>query len=140
MKLKEMLQTVLYTEGDDRIALAKRSLNCALEELPKFDVPKDNYGLFVLALIKLFVRADREVSFEEFSFISEVLNLHIPFQDFVKKMDDKLDDAFMGWVDNLINLFSPDGKEAICLFGLCIMESDDVLTASEQQLFERLIG
>lgn len=140
MEFKEMLQTVLYTEGEERVALAKQSLNFALEELPRFDVSRDNYGLFVLALIKLFVDADKEVSYEEFSFISEVLNLHIPFSDFVKKMNDKVDDAFMTWVNELIDMFSPDGKEAICLFGLCIMESDDVLSAGEKQLFVRLIG
>ena len=139
MDFKELLQRVLYTEGEDRIALAKKSLNRALEELPRFDVPKDNYGVFVLALIKLFVRADRNISYEEFSFVADILNSTIPFNEFLDKMNDRVDDGFVAWADTLIDSFSSEGKEAVCLFGLCIMESDDVLTASEQKLFERLL-
>ena len=139
MELKDLLSKVLYTEGEDRAELARRSLARALEELPKFEVPKDNYGTFIIALVKLFVRADRNVSFEDYSFVSDVLNLSISAQEFTKKMQDTSDSTLMAWLDNLIDRFSPEGKEAVCTFGLCIMESDDVLTREEQSVFDRLL-
>ena len=139
MDLKEMLSKVLNTEGEDRAELARKSLARALAELPKFEIPKDNYGTFIIALVKLFVRADRNVSFEDYSFVSDVLNLSISAQEFNEKMNDTSDSALMAWLDNLIDRFSPEGKEAVCIFGLCIMESDDVLTREEQSVFERLL-
>ena len=139
MDLKEMLSKVLNTEGEDRAELARKSLARALAELPKFEIPKDNYGTFIIALVKLFVRADRSVTYEDYSFVSDVLNLSISAQEFNEKMNDTSDSALMAWLDNLIDRFSPEGKEAVCTFGLCIMESDDVLTREEQSVFERLL-
>ena len=140
MNLQDLLKTVLYTEGEDRVVLAKKSLDRALQELERFDVPKDAYGLFAISLVKLFVRADRMISFEDYSFISEVLNLQLSMQDFVEKMKDRSDEVRAATLDNVIDRFSPEGKEALCTFGLCVLESDDVLTREEQSLFERLLN
>ena len=139
MSVEELLQKVLYTEGANRVELARKSLNRALEELPRFDIPKDNYGIFIVALIKLFVRADRNVSFEEYSFVREVIPMHLTSQEFIDRMNSTADDGLIIWVDNLIDRFSPEGKEAACTFGLCIMESDDVLTREEYEVFSKLL-
>ena len=139
MDFQYWLDRVLNTEGANRVELARKNLNRVLEELPKFDIPKDAYGLFVVALIKLFIRSDRVVSFEDYSFIAEVIPMRLTAQEFVDRMNDGFDEDRESWLDSLIDQFSPEGKEAACIFGLCIMESDDVISREEMNVFNRIL-
>ena len=140
MDFQYWLDRVINTEGANRVELARKNLNRVLEELPKFDIPEDAYGLFTVALIKLFIRADRVVSFEDYSFISEVIPMHLSAQEFMERMNDRDDEERESWLDALIDKFSEEGKEAACIFGLCVMESDDVLSREELSVFYRILN
>ena len=139
MDLTELLRKVLYTEGKDRLNLARKSFDVMIKELPRFGIEEENYGAFAVELIKLFVRADKVVEFEEYTFLSELLNFNLTFEAFKKRMTSPQNELFLNIIDDLIDQFSPEGKEAVCTFGLCLLESDDVLTAEEQKLFDRLL-
>lgn len=139
MDFKEMLRKVLYAEGEARTELARNAFEKIKVEATKFGITEENAELFSAALIRLFVQADRTVSIEEYTFLCSVLNFNLSFREFEDVMKQPETDQFVASMDALIDHFSPEAKEAVCLFGLCIMESDDVLGTAEQKLFERLM-
>lgn len=140
MDITYWLTRVFNTEGPNRVELARKNLNRAMEDLQALDIPKDVNGLFALAVIKMFVRADRAVTFEDYSFVSEVLNRYIGFEEFQRKMrDDNADEDRINWLDDVIDRFSTEGKEALCIFGMCIMQSNDSLSKEEHDLFDRIL-
>ena len=141
MDLQEMMDRVVHTEGTYRVDLARNNLFIVLDDAEKtLDLTKDNHGLFTWSLVKLFVRADRAVTFEDYSFVTEVLNRPMSFEDFQKAMADSGDDEEREiFIDNAIDALSEAGKEAACIFGMCIMQSNDSLSGEEIKLFTRIL-
>lgn len=86
------------------------------------------------------MRADRAVTFEDYSFVTEVLNRHMSYEEFQKAMADSGDDNEREeFIDTAIDSLSPEGKEAACIFGMCIMQSNDVLSNDEIKIFNRIL-
>ena len=141
MDINYWMDRVVHTEGANRVDLARSTLFIALEDAEEMlGVTKDNYKLFAWSLAKLFVRADRAVTFEDYSFVTEVMNQHMSYEEFQRMMADSGDDdAREDFIDSAIDHLSPEGKEAACIFGMCIMQSNDVLSSDEIKVFNRIL-
>lgn len=141
MDLNYWMDRVVNTEGVNRVELARKNLLVVLEEAEKIlEIEKENHGLFTWSLVKLFVRADRVVTFEDYSFVTEVLNRPMSFEEFKKAMaDNGDDDEREDFIDMAIDALSKNGKEAACIFGMCIMQSNDSLSSDEMKLFTRIL-
>ena len=141
MDINYWMDRVVHTEGANRVDLARSNLFIALEDAEEMlGVTKDNYKLFAWSLAKLFVRADRAVTFEDYSFVTEVMNQHMSYEEFQRMMADSGDDdAREDFIDSAIDHLSPEGKEAACIFGMCIMQSNDVLSSDEIKVFNRIL-
>lgn len=141
MDINYWMDRVVHTEGANRVDLARSNLFIVLEDAEEIlGVTKENYMLFAWSLAKLFVRADRAVTFEDYSFVTEVMNRHMSYEEFQKAMADSGDDdAREDFIDSAIDHLSPEGKEAACIFGMCIMQSNDVLSNDEIKIFNRIL-
>ena len=139
MSLKRMLKEVFATEGEERLAFAKEQFAIVLNEFRKLGLEKENMGAITLEIVRLFVRVDKRTAYEEYSFITELFGMHLSFDEFRAKMHKKQDEEYRTVLENMVKQFSREGKEAFCLFGLCIIESDETMDAPEMALMEHIV-
>ena len=141
MDFNYWMDRVVNTEGANRVDLARKNLLIVLNDAEDIlEITKENHPLFTWSLVKLFVRAVRAVTFEDYSFVTEVLNRPMSFEEFKKAMADAGDDEEREeFIDTAIDALSDKGKEAACIFGLCIMQSNDSLSSDEMKLFARIL-
>ena len=139
MSLKKMLQEVFATEGEERIAFAKNQFAIVLNEFRKLGLEKENMGAITLEIVRLFVRIDKRTSYEEYSFLSELFGLDLSFDEFRAKMHKSQGDEYREVLESMVKQFSREGKKAFCLFGLCIIESDETMDIPERSLIEHIV-
>lgn len=139
MSLKKMLQEVFATEGAERVEFAKNQFAIVLNEFRKLGLEKENMGAITLEIVRLFVRVDKRTSYEEFTFLSELFGLDLSFDEFRAKMHKAQGDEYRETLESMVKQFSRKGKRAFCLFGLCIIESDEIMDTPERTLIEHIV-
>ena len=139
MQLDEMLELVFSVEGEERVQFARRQFEIIFEELKKLDVDEQNRGAMLLEMVKLFVRADHRTSYEEYTFLVEMFDLHLSFQEFRRKIHTPHPENFEETLETIVRSFSYEGRVAFCYFGLCLLESDETLEPAERAMIERII-
>ena len=139
MGLKKMLREVFSTEGEERMAFAKEQFAIVLSEFRRLGLEKENMGAITLEIVRLFVRVDKRTSYEEYSFLSELFGVEMPFDEFRAKMHKKQDEEYREVLESMVKKFSRKGKKAFCYFGLCIIESDEIMDGPEMKLMEHIV-
>ena len=139
MTLKKLLQEVFATEGEDRVAFAKEQYAIVLNEFRKLGLEKENMGAITLEIVRLFVRIDKRTSYEEYSFLSDLFGLDLSYDEFRTKMHKSQGDGYREVMESMVKQFSRKGKKAFCLFGLCIIESDETMDTAEHSLIEHIL-
>ncbi|MBQ9369704.1 MAG: hypothetical protein IJU10_01365, partial [Clostridia bacterium] len=94
----------------------------------------------MLGYIALFVSADRVCSAEEYQLIKSIYNLDLSYEDFYKLSNGGASGDFITVMDKMADSLDDDLKMNICLFGLCILVSDNKLTQAEYDLFIRILA
>ena len=139
MQLDEMLELVFSIDGEERMEFARRQFEIVSEELEKLGVDEQNKGAMLLEMVKLFVRADHHTSYEEYSFLTEIFDAHVSFQEFRRKIHTRHPENFEEIIETIVKSFSYEGRVAFCYFGLCLLESDENMSSEEKALMERVI-
>ena len=139
MDLDEMLELVFSTDGKERIDFARRQYTIISEELKRLGVDEQNRGAMLVEMVKLFVRADKRTSYEEYTFLCELFGIKIPFDEFRRKIHTPHPENFEETMETIVRSFSYEGRVAFCYFGLCLLESDDKMDRAERALIERII-
>lgn len=138
MTLEELMQEIVDMSHEERVELGKSCVDDILEAVGG-SLNKEEYADFIFSIIKLFVCADKVCSQEEYELIRDIYSLDMSYDTFYEIVKNGLDPAFVSKMDRLIDTLTPDLKRSICLFGLCILGSDDTITVAEQDLFNRIL-
>jgi len=139
MKLKKMLQDVFATEGQERVDFAKKHFDVLSKEYARIGVDEQNMGAIVIEVVKLFLRVDERTSYEEYTFLSELLDLNMTYDEFRAKLRFSPIEDYREAAKNMVHGFTHEGKESFCYFGLCLLESDEAMNDDERQLFEDIL-
>ena len=140
MELDEMLELVFATEGDERLAFTKRQFEKVTEEFKRIGVDAQNQGAIVLEIVKLFLRADQRTSFEEYTFLSELLGLNMSYDAFRSKIRAPQPENYEETIEAIVKGFTYEGRVAVCYFGLCLIESDEIMNPEERTLIEHVVN
>ena len=140
MELDEMLELVFATEGEERLAFTKRQFEKVTEEFKRIGVDAQNRGAIVLEIVKLFLRADQRTSFEEYTFLSELLGLNMSYDAFRSKIRAPQPEDYEETIEAIVKGFTYEGRVAFCYFGLCLIESDETMNPEERALIEHVVN
>jgi len=139
MKLKTMLQEIFATEGQERVAFAKKQFDILSNEYARIGVDRQNMGAMVIEVAKLFLRVDERTSYEEYTFLCELLGLEMSYDEFRSMLRLSPIEDHKEVAKNMVNGFTKEGKLAFCYFGLCLLESDEAMNEDERELFEGIL-
>lgn len=137
-KYEELMSQVLNLSVKDRIELGKQTLKDTMTVLSNHGVASNDTAYYIVNLIKLFVSADKICSQEEYDIVRAITEVNFTKERFIKLTKGGYDKEFVNKVYAVIDKLNLDEKKAICLFGLSILASDEMLTKEEQDLFDRL--
>lgn len=138
--VKEMMKNILNLSQKEKLSLGKSSMLKIKTMLRKRGIEDEHkVNNFINNLIKLFVSADNECTKSECSYINSLLGKNYNYDDYIKMTKNGSDSEFVEKFDKLIDSLDPEEKNQICIFGLCILVSDNVLDVEEQQLFIKIL-
>ena len=92
---------------------------------------KDIVG-FLCNLTKLFVSADRSCAQGEYELFFDVTGFNLEPQQFFDMTNNGASKDFINYMYETIACFPKDGKEACCVFGLCICSADGEVSEAEK--------
>ena len=139
MSLDEMVLMTIQLDTEQRIELAK---NCTIkmrDGFKKMGVKQDQLGKKICDFIRLFVSADKKCSRSEYDLINSMYDFDMSYEEFYDLSNGGVQKDFITSMDKYIDSLNADLKYHICLFGLCILVSDDQVTAPEYELFKRIL-
>ena len=137
--IKQMRQEIVNMSDSEKVSMAQSAVDDILAAMrPR--LTSDEYVGFIANVIKLFVSADRNCTEKEYNFICRVYDLNMSYRDFYNMTNRGADSSFVRAMDDFIDSLPDSAKYPICLFGLCILASDDTITVAEQELFHRILG
>ncbi len=132
------MREVLKCSAIDRINLGKHALYDTMVVLARNGLTITDSVKFIISLIRLFVTADNVCSDDEYNLIRAITEVDFSKKRFFEITDIYAKEGYVDEIDKVIEKLPLEQKKPICLFGLSILASDNVLTNEEEKLFIRL--
>lgn len=138
--VKQMMVSILNLSKKEKISLGKSCMLRIKTLLRKRGIDDEKkINAFINNLIKLFVSADNDCTKSECEYLNALTGKQLSYDDYVKMTKGGSDPVFIEKFDKLIDSLDPEEKNQICLFGLCILVSDNVLSVEEQEVFIKIL-
>lgn len=138
--IKQMMVSILNLSKKEKISLGKSCMLRIKTLLRKRGIDDEKkINAFINNLIKLFVSADNDCTKSECEYLNALTGKQLSYDDYVKMTKGGSDPVFIEKFDKLIDSLDPEEKNQICLFGLCILVSDNVLSVEEQEIFLKIL-
>ena len=138
--VKQMMVSILNLSKKEKISLGKSCMLRIKTLLRKRGIDDEKkINAFINNLIKLFVSADNDCTKSECEYLNALTGKQLSYDDYVKMTKGGSDPVFIEKFDKLIDSLDPEEKNQICLFGLCILVSDNVLSVEEQEVFLKIL-
>ncbi len=138
--VKQMMVSILNLSKKEKISLGKSCMLRIKTLLRKRGIDDEKkINAFINNLIKLFVSADNDCTKSECEYLNALTGKQLSYDDYVKMTKGGSDPVFIEKFDKLIDSLDPEEKNQICLFGLCILVSDNVLSVEEQEIFLKIL-
>ena len=138
--VKQMMVSILNLSKKEKISLGKSCMLRIKTLLRKRGIDDEKkINAFINNLIKLFVSADNDCTKSECEYLNALTGKQLSYDDYVKMTKGGSDSVFIEKFDKLIDSLDSEEKNQICLFGLCILVSDNVLSVEEQEVFLKIL-
>ena len=138
--IKQMMVSILNLSQREKISLGKSCMLRVKTLLRKRGIDDEKkINTFVDNLIKLFVSADNNCTKSECEYLNALTGRQLSQSDYIKMTKGGSDPIFIEKFDKLIDSLDAEEKNQICLFGLCILVSDNVLSVEEQDIFIKIL-
>ena len=138
--VKQMMVSILNLSQREKISLGKSCMLRIKTLLRKRGIDEEKkINTFVDNLIKLFVSADNNCTKSECEYLNALTGRQLSQNDYIKMTKGGSDPIFIEKFDKLIDSLDAEEKNQICLFGLCILVSDNVLSFEEQEIFIKIL-
>ena len=135
---QRIMDEILKCSAVDRIKLGKHSLYDTMVILARNGLTIDDSVKFIISLIRLFVNADNVCSDDEYNIIRAITEVDFSKKRFFEITDMYAKEGYVDEIEKIIERLPQAQKMPICVFGLSILASDNVLTKEEQDLFIKL--
>ena len=140
MNLDEMILDTMRLTAEQRIEKARSYVINICNAFAQRGLDQDALSLRICDFIRLFVSADRRCSREEYDLINSIYNFDMPYAEFYEMTNGGAKPDFVERMDGYIDSLDTELKYQICLFGLCLLVSDDDLSDAEYALLRRLLA
>ncbi len=138
--IKTLMQQIVNLDFDARVEKGRKAVDGIIAVLNKQKLNPDQQKFFIESLAKLFVSADHKCSQAEYKLYVHILKKDISYEEFFEITNHGADSKFVENLDSIIDQLSGEEKTPICIFGLCLLASDDKITVEEQKLFNRILA
>lgn len=139
MNLDEMILTTIDLNYDQKVALGKKCVEEICNGLFAIGFSEEMASGKICDCIRLFVSADRKCSQEEYCLINDIYEFtDMSYDEFFDFSNGGADPRFIAAMDAFIDALDSELKYYICLFGLCLLVSDDKVTREEYALLKRI--
>ena len=135
---EKWMEEILKCRTVDRIWLGKHALYDTMVILARNGLTITDSVKFIISLIRLFVTADNVCSDDEYNIIRAITEVDFSKKRFFEITDIYAKEGYVDEIEKVIEKLPSERKKPICLFGLSILASDNVLTREEEDLFIRL--
>ncbi len=135
---EKWMTEILKCSTIDRIGLGKHALYDTMVILARNGLTISDSVKFIISLIRLFVNADNVCSDDEYNIIRAITEVDFSKKRFFEITDIYAKEGYVDEIENIIEKLPSEQKKPICLFGLSILASDNLLTKEEKELFIRL--
>jgi len=139
MSIEELINQVGNLSQSEKVELGQKCVVNIGRGLEALGMDSDAITATMVGYISLFVSADRLCSAEEYQLIKSIYDLDMSYEDFYKLSNGGANSDFIELMDSMADSMNDDLKMNICLFGLCILVSDNKLTQAEYDLFIKIL-
>ena len=140
VSVKQMMVSILNLSQREKISLGKSSMLRIKTLLRKRGINEEKkINTFIDNLIKLFISADNNCTKSECDYVNALTGRQLSLEDYTKMSNCRSHPIFFEKFDKLIYSLDEEEKNQMCIFGLCILVSDNVLTDDEQKLFIKIL-
>ena len=122
-----------------RVEIAKGAAGAIVEYCASQGLSEEDQVRFLCSLTKLFVSVDRSCEQAEYELFVDVTGFRLSAKEFFDLTNYGGDAEFVNAMLDVVSSMSKDGKEAVCVFGLCICSADGEVTAEEKQMIARTV-
>ena len=140
MSLDEMVVMTIRLDPEQRVDLAKNCILRVCKGFERLGLHEEEISRKICDFIRLFVSADKKCSYEEYELINSIYEFDMPYKEFYDLTNGGSQHDFVDLTDQYIDSLDADLKYNICLFGLCILVSDDKVTEEEYSLLRKIVA
>ena len=139
MTIEELINKVAGLSQDEKVALGRACVSRLYDGFSKLGMDDKTFAATMTGYISLFVSADKLCSAEEYQLVKSIYDVDMTYDQFYTVSNGGANPEFIAFMDTLADSLTGDMKSDICIFGLCILVSDNKLTQSEYDLFVRIL-
>ena len=139
-EVKQMIQQILDSSDEDKVALGQQSLSRFLNGLKENGFNDDDLPKIIVAITRLFVSADKHCSEKEYRFFKNVTEIDISYQEFYEMTTGGADIEYVKSVLGFIVGLNKEERVAVVLFGVALLSSDNVVEYKELRLIDTIIN
>ena len=139
MTLDEMILTTIDLNYDQKVTLGRKCVQEISDGLFAIGFSEEMASTRICDCIRLFVSADKKCSQEEYCLVKDIYEFtDMSYDEFFDFSNGGTNPRFITAMDAFIDALDPELKHYICLFGLCLLVSDDKVTREEYALLRRI--
>ena len=139
-EVKQMIQEILDSSDEEKIALGKESLGRFLKGLSDNGVENDLLVNIICGVTRLFVSADKHCSEREYNWFKNVTEIDLSYEEFYEMTNGGTDAEFVAGMMEFIKALNKDDRIAVILYGVALLSSDNVVEYKEISLIDTIMN
>ena len=137
--MADIFEEFLSFSHEKRVDMGKAAASEIIKECRAAGAPDSDIVAFLCNITKLFVSVDRSCAQGEYELFVDVTGFELKPQQFFDMTNKGGSADFVSYMLDTISKFSKDGREACCVFGLCICSADGEITDAEKAMIARTL-
>lgn len=138
--IDEVIARVSGLSPEDRVYLGREAYVDMCEALKEMNFNRNYVNLYVQLTVRAFVSADKVCDVMEKDIFNAITGSGFSFEEFAEYSDYGSGAEFVEKYDELVDSGTDKLKTSTCIFGLCIMANDGVVTEAERALLEKVLA